>query len=97
MIINNQPTNQSINQPINQSTNQILGTFSAALVLVANALSVFGLSDLMLGVLLLGVNSGLLLMSAWWCLARMRTERERLSWRRALSSGGGDGCSGVWW
>ena len=60
---------------------QVLATFLAALVILADALGTFGLSDLALGSLLLAANSAIVCLSGVWCVQRLWREQERAAWR----------------
>ena len=78
---------------INETTNmlsvvahyQILGTFLAALVLISESLTVFGMSDFAMGSMLLFVNCFVVLLAGYWCYLRWLSEKEREQWRQPLS------------
>lgn len=64
---------------------QILATYLAALALETEALSIIGLSDTALGVLLLVLNLSVVALSLFWCSQRYLKDQEHRHWRQAVS------------
>ena len=64
---------------------QILATYLAALALETEALSIIGLSDTALGVLLLVLNLSVVAISLFWCSQRYLKDQEHRHWRQAVS------------
>jgi hypothetical protein len=65
---------------------QIVAIFLAALVIVNGTLSVYQLSNLALGSILVLVNLVVLVLSGYWCVLRLKREDEKNDWRRVLTT-----------
>ena len=65
---------------------QILITFIGAVVLEADSLESFGLSQTSLGFILLAVNVLIIVLSAWWCRQRTLEEGAQREWRAPFSA-----------
>ena len=64
---------------------QLLGVYLAAIVIVTDSMSIFGLSDLGLGFLLLGLNLIIVALALRWCYQRHVRDKQQQHWRNVLS------------